>query len=470
MKKVSLLLIVSIMTIVPVFSETMSIDIDKAIELLHQNNMNIKAKAFDVKIAERNKKNVWNAFLPTLGVTAGSAFMDNPGYMSSMTTIDYFTGVTNGLPVPTITIPEPAGPDQARFGFDVSASANLIINYALGAGIKNYQLLYEAGEISYEMAVKGLEMNTKIQFYSLLNLDEQIKIMKKGIDLAEKRYIQVQENYKNGLIPELDVLRTQVAYESQKPAYSNLVTQYENMVLGFKVMLGIDRNQDVELNGSLATETYTFDSDDIISKFLGKSLSLKSLNKNLEVLENAKSMTALYAYTPTLALGYSLNILSYNPWAADYPTATDSVSFAGEDGLGFGTFTLGLSFSLDNYIPGSKKSVEISNMKDQITQLKLTLQESALQSEVEIINTIAKLENSVEQLEANKLNVNLARKAYEMTSEAYQLGTKELLDVESAQNDLLSAEAKVLGEQFTYLSGLLNLEFTLNTSIEEILR
>nr|MDA3810414.1 TolC family protein [Spirochaetaceae bacterium] len=446
--------------------DTMSVDIDTALDLLHQNNINIKAKAFDVKIAEREKKTVWNEFLPTLGVTAGTSIMKNPRYAASTTTIDYFTPVTDGLPVPTMTIAEPTGPDDARLGFNLSFNANLMINTALGPGIKNYALKYEAGEISYEMAVKGLEMNTKIQIYSLLNLEEQILIMKKGIDLAEKRYKQVQENYKNGLIPELDVLRTQVGYESQKPAYSNMKTQYENMLLGFKVMLGIDREQQIELNGSLETETYAFNADDLINKYLAKSLKLKSMNKNLEVLENTKKMSSLYAYTPSLMLGYSLTPISYDPWAKDYISSTDSWTFADN----FGVITMGLSINLDNYIPGSKKSVEIQNMKDQIQQLKYSLQESVLQSEVEIINTIAKLENSIEQLEANKLNVTLAKKAYEMTSEAYDLGTKELLDVESAQNDLLSAEAKVLGEQFTYLSGLLNLEYTLNTSIKELIK
>jgi len=236
------------------------------------------------------------------------------------------------------------------------------------------------------------------------------------------------------------------------------------------LILGIDRGQEVLINGSLDTDTYIFDADNLINNYLAKSLSLKSMNKNLEVLENAKTMTTQYAYTPTLALGYSLTPMQFNPWAEDYPMETDSWNFQDDDGIGMGVFTIGLQFSLDNYIPGSKKNVEIKNMNDQIRQLSLTIRESSLQAEVEILNTLAKLENSIEQLKANKLNVDLARKAYEMTNEAYQLGTKELLDVESAQNDLLSAEAKVLGEQFTYLSGILNLEYTLNTSIEELIK
>jgi outer membrane protein TolC len=467
MKKIIVLTSALMMIAIPLFSQTEVLTIDKALELLHKNNLDIKAKAFDLDIAERNKRTSWNNFLPTLGVSAGSALMMNPGYTESMSLTGPSTPTpSNGDQIIYLgEIDEPAGPDDARFGLDFSLSANLMINTALGPGIKNYRLQYEAGEISYEMALKGLEMNTKIQFYSLLNMEEQIKIMAKGIDLAEKRYLQVQENFRNGLIPELDVLRTQVAYESQKPGLSSMQTQYDNMLMKFKVMLGIDREQPVELEGSLDTETYRFDGDNLIEKYLGKSLSLKAMNKNLEVLENTKSMQSLYAWSPSLMLGYSLTVASYNPWADEYVEETDPWTTADD----FGTFTLGLSINLDNYIPGSKTNVEINNLKDQINQLKLSIQQSALQSEVEILNTLAGLENSVQQLNANKLNVELARKAYEMTNEAYNLGTKELLDVESAQNDLLSAEAKVLGEQFNYLSGLLNLEYTLNTSIEEIL-
>ncbi|MBI9098605.1 MAG: TolC family protein, partial [Spirochaetaceae bacterium] len=200
---------------------------------------------------------------------------------------------------------------------------------------------------------------------------------------------------------------------------------------------------------------------------LSKSLSLKSMQKTLEVMENGKSISALYAYTPMLTFSYQHNLLTYNPFTTS--PLEEKWSYNNSNGIGMGVFTISLSFSLDNYIPGSKSNVEIKNSKDQITQMKLQIQSAALDSEVEIINTLAKLENSIEQLEANKLNAELARKAYEMTSEAYQLGTKELLDVESAQNDLLSAEVAVLGVQLSYITELLNLEYTLNTSVEEII-
>ncbi len=70
-----------------------------------------------------------------------------------------------------------------------------------------------------------------------------------------------------------------------------------------------------------------------------------------------------------------------------------------------------------------------------------------------------KIENSLEQLPTNKLYVDLTQKAYKMTNEAYELRTKKLLNVETAQKDLLNAEVAVLGEQLIYITELLNLEY-----------
>jgi outer membrane protein TolC len=440
------IIILFIISSTQAYSEALRIDINTAIKMLHQNNLNIQAKAADVLIAERNKITSWNTLLPKISLSAGSSVTDDPYY--------YTAGEV--------------GPNKARFNFDMSINAGLDLSYGLGAVIKNNKLQYQAQEISLEMTVRSLELNTKNQFYSLLYLEEQMKIMKKGIDLAEKLYKQEQLNFQKGLITEMDVLRAQFVYASQQSDLSTQRTQYENLKRSFKVMLGIQRTDEIVLEGTLNPEIYSFNVDALISKYLPKSLSLRSMNKDLEIMLNEKNRLSHDAYTPVLSLGYSINPLSYNPWANDYPLlAGKTWNFDEKGGIGNGVFTIALSFSVDNFVPGSKNNVEINNIKDQIAQMKKYMDETVLQSEVEIINSIAMLNNSVEQLRANKLNVELARKVYEMTINAFQLGTKDALDVESAQNDLLKAEVAVIGEQFNYLSELLNLEYRLNTSVED---
>ncbi len=446
MKKILILFTVSFILVSQIFCDDLVIDVDKAIALLHQNNLDLKEKSFELKIAERGKATTWNSLLPEIGIKATSDLMDNPGFTSGN------------------------GPDDARFGFELGISASLNVNYALLARRKSYILNYENGVISYEMAVKGLELETKIQFYHLLNMLEQIKIMEKGINLAEKRYIQVKKNFSKGLVAELDVLKSKVSYESLKPSYSNMKNEYEKILMGFKIMLGIDRRQNIVLSGSFDKDIYTFNTEELISAYMGKSLNLRLLNKNLELLNKQKKEAALFAYSPMLSFDYSISPMKYNPWADDYePLAGDSWNFDEDRGIGMGVFSIALSMSMDNFIPGSAENVKNKNIKDQINKIEYNLKNTVKKSEVEIINIIKKLENSIQQLETNNINVELAGKVYEMTNEAFNNGTKELLDVEAAQNDLLSADAAVLGEQFNYLTGLLNLEYILNTPLNKIL-
>jgi outer membrane protein TolC len=49
------------------------------------------------------------------------------------------------------------------------------------------------------------------------------------------------------------------------------------------------------------------------------------------------------------------------------------------------------------------------------------------------------------------------------------VGTRELLDVESAQNDYLAATQQLLVAKYEYIAGLLDLEYALNVPRDEFL-
>jgi outer membrane protein TolC len=55
-----------------------------------------------------------------------------------------------------------------------------------------------------------------------------------------------------------------------------------------------------------------------------------------------------------------------------------------------------------------------------------------------------------------------------MAEEAYNAGSRELLEVQNAEIELKSAQLEVLKEKYTYLSALIDLEYQLNTKIEEL--
>ena len=75
------------------------------------------------------------------------------------------------------------------------------------------------------------------------------------------------------------------------------------------------------------------------------------------------------------------------------------------------------------------------------------------------------LDASAQNLKVLENNVILAQKAYDMSWEAYRNGQKTQTDLDKAQDELLDSENKLIGEKFTYISTLLDLEYVINKEL-----
>ncbi len=133
------------------------------------------------------------------------------------------------------------------------------------------------------------------------------------------------------------------------------------------------------------------------------------------------------------------------------------------------TISLGLQWKFDGLIPGSKSNVQLKEMQDSIENLQIAKQMALENAGIEITNLVNKLATSRRTIEANSSSVELALKTYQLTEEAYAVGTRELLDVQSAQNDYLAATQQLLLAKYDYVAGLLDLELALNTPMAEFL-
>jgi outer membrane protein TolC len=435
-------------------TESMVIDINQAIAILHRNNMHMKSMKLDVQMSERNKNSAWYDLLPPLNIRTDSTFLDNPIYAPWDS---------------SKTIEEPYGPDDHRFNFELSVQTGLDLNFAIGTELENNTLKYDAEVLSHETSVKGLEYNTKKIFYSLLNTTEQMAIMEEIAQIEKQKYDLLAEAHRNGLISDFNLLQGEVSYESQNITYRNLRTQYESLMLDLKSILGLKNEQNIKLKGTLNLIEYNLNPNDLIDNYLVKSLQIRSLSTNLKRLENQKRLTKQLAYTPKVSLGYTFTALTYNPWAKDYSPAEGDIWKVEEfGGIANGLLTIRISLSLDNFLPGSKVNVEIQDMEDRISQIQISMQQTLQQSGAEIFYLTSKLENSLVQFMDNKNYEALTGRVYEMAQNEFRNGNVELSVLLNAQNELLRARSGVLEEQTSYLLALLDLEYKLNTPIEKI--
>jgi outer membrane protein TolC len=342
----------------------------------------------------------------------------------------------------------------------LGVTASLNLNMANIYNLRRIQADYRAGQLTYEQAILMLERDVKKSFYGLLAIRSSLAVLQKNIEITEKRYEQARANYRNGLLPEVDLLQIQVALETLRPTYDKALAGYNYSLMLFKFILGLDPEQEAEIQGVLETEFYDLDSGILVDHYLANNLDLQILELSIQSLEMAKGSTAMSMRTPTFGLSANYGTQVYEPgnpdsWESGTLQDNFSMSFI-------------LSIPLDTFIPGSSGDSAIRTMNDEIEKLRLVRQQAYENTRIEIISLVDTLNITRKMIEAYELNLQVARRSYRLTEEAYRMGTKELLDVDTAQKDMIQAEQSLLEEKYNYISGLLDLEYSLNTTAEQM--
>ena len=185
-----------------------------------------------------------------------------------------------------------------------------------------------------------------------------------------------------------------------------------------------------------------------------KEISL--FKKNLELMKIQQSAQNFQIYTPAISLSYG--------WQ---PVLSDVTADWGDKDNWFdgGSFSATLVWNITNMLPFSSASLKARDLKDNIAQMNLNLISLEENAKMKINNLVNVLNQSKAAIESSNRNISLAQKSYDMTSIAYRNGTTELLDVREAETQLNQAKLALASEKFNYLSGLLDLEFAINTKL-----
>ena len=141
------------------------------------------------------------------------------------------------------------------------------------------------GLIGYEDAKNQLKRDVKKSFYSLLVLEESLKLLENNIKTAEKSYRQADINYNNGLVSELDKLQAQVTLESLRPDYVEASNNYNMSILAFKEMIGLETEDEIKLEGVIEPGHYNIDKYELIFTSLTGRFDIQELVYQIKLLE-----------------------------------------------------------------------------------------------------------------------------------------------------------------------------------------
>ena len=423
----------------------MVLTVEEAVNYAKENSRSLKSANIDLQIKKRAKNFSWNVLVPSVQAT-GTMSRSN----EVTNTMDAIMSAINPMYKPAEIEPS----DHWKVVGGLTASLNLSV--ALIDGIRASFANYEAGLITWEQTYKETELNIRKMFYALLLQQESLNLQKTTLANAKNRFEQAKINFRNGLIPELSLLQTEVTYENQKPAIVKQEQALKEQLDTFAFLLGIPQGTEISLSGEITPDFVELNPQELYQKYMENNLEIALFKKNLEMMKINYSAQNLQIYTPAVSLSYG--------WQ---PVLSVITADWGDKDNWFdnGSFSVTLAWNLTNMLPFSSASLKVQDLKNNIEQMNLNLINLEENAKMKINNLVNVLNQSRAAIESSNRNISLAQKSYDMTSIAYRNGTTELLDVREAETQLNQAKLALASEKFNYLSGLLDLEFAINSKL-----
>lgn len=397
------------------------ITIDDAVILAADNNVSLKQQKISLDLLKKQKNSSWNSASPsiTLGATGS-------GSLGAGSNEDWSLGKQKST--------DPS--------FSASASLNVNLTPAVLIAVQGAKLSYEAGEISYESMVRTIELNVRKSFYGLLYSKENIAVQESALASAKQTYEANLAKYKQGRLSELELLNAQYNYERKLPTVESLKQSYEISLDSFKQVLGLKLTEELELTGDLEEASEAVINEDSIMVNLDDIPDVKKAKLSVDSAKISLASTKYTAWGPTFSAGLSAT--------EGITNKTLSVNY-----------NFGVSLPLDGYLPWSTRALNVANQKANYEKQQLTLEDTKTSAAIKIRSSYNTIQQAQTQLDMYEKNVSLMQRTYEMTLSAYNAGSKDLLALQTAADNLASAKNTLQNQRYTIISAILDLENTL---------
>ncbi len=414
-------------------ASALDLSVDQAVDYALQHSRTLQSSRIDLEILEKDDKTSWNSLLPTMQV---STMMSRRNEVAD-------TAATKMSGKYTTTDPNWSLVTNLSFSWNFTP--------ALLTQMKLTRQKYENGQLTWDQAVADTKVNVKKLYYAILLQQESLKISEATLANQKERMEQTEQQYNDGYASELAYLQTQVTYENQLATVKKARQAVNEQKRNLAFVLGMDETTDLTLTTPIETEFVDVDAARAYSR-IGYRFDVRNLEQQATMLDTQLKMLDQSSFYPVFVAS-----ASGTPTIADISEKwfdRDSGNWTDQ-----GSISFGLSFNITNALPWSSNRQSARQLKQNIEKMQVTRNTLNANAHLEITNLLDELDQAREAIESAERNITLAQKSYDMTSEAYQTGFSELLDVNDAQQALNQAKLGKMSDQYTYLCALLDLEY-----------
>ncbi|MEM9833428.1 MAG: TolC family protein [Bacteroidota bacterium] len=357
-------------------------------------------------------------------------------------------------------VPADAPPVPVRFGVNHTGTAGVSLSQMLFdgsyfVGLEAARTYTELSDKSYQQSkVEVAEQVTKAYYTVLVNRERQ-ELVNSNFDRLDTLLRETRLMYENGFVEKIDVDRLLVQYNNSRAEQENTSRLTELSYYLLKFQMGIPVGQEITLAGNIqdidfdpeiaAESEFQYEQRPEYAQIL--------VNQELVQLDMKNNRVQ---YIPKLTANAAFG---YNTGVDDF---SEIASFSDQwFEYGFVGITLDIPI-----FDGLRKYHAIQKNKVQARQIELQSRFLRNQIDLEIAQARVDLQNSLDALEVQEENLDLAQEVFRVTNIKYQEGVGANLEVIEAENALQTAETNYFNALYNALIAKVDLKKSLGILVE----
>ncbi len=392
-----------------------------------EKNIQLQQNKISLQETEEDVKNAKSALFPSLSFNTGHNLVNRP-YQENSATV-------NGTEI-------------------ISSSRNTTYNgsYSLSAqwtlwngnkrlnNLKQQKKNRDIAQLTVAETENELKEQIAQLFIQILYADESIQINKGTLEVSKATCERARTLFEEGSISKADLAQLEAQASNDQYQVVTAESTLRNYKLQLKQLLELDGTAEMELELPELSDEHVMEllpsQADVYRTALASRPEIQSGKLNVD---NAK-LNISYAragYMPTISLSASTssttNNASQNNWAQQMKYGWNNM--------------IGISLSIPIFDQRQTKSaVRKAKLQYSASQLNLMTQEKELYATVEELYLNAL--NAQQQFAAAEAKVESSQTSYDMTSEQFNLGMKNTVELLTEKNNLLSAKQEQIQAKY----------------------